>query len=134
MLHGKRQTVADGNETELDPPVRLEFLVECPNRNSVRRLVRGINHAARPERIVHRYQSARPNELHTLFEVDAVAGLVGVDEGEIVLFLLAVADQPAQGFLGRCNPQVDLSPDISPGHQKWNPTCCKRKTLAIFQV
>ena len=80
------------------------------------------------------YQSARPNELHTLFEVDAVAGLVGVDEGEIVLFLLAVADQPAQGFLGRCNPQVDLSPDISPGHQKWNPTCCKRKTLAIFQV
>ena len=33
-----------------------------------------------------------------------------------------------------CNALQAPSPHILPGHQEWNLSCCKRKTLAIFPV
>ena len=84
------------------------FAVERPDRARVLVLGVLVEHPAAPQRVVERDQPARADEPQQPLVVPVVAGLVGVDEREVVRRLLAVREQPVERLGGRGDAEVDL--------------------------
>ena len=102
----------------LDPRVVVEALVQAADGDvaglGVLLGARVGEDAAAAEHVVEGHQAAGAQELEHQLGVARVAGLVGVDEGQVVGAGRAVSDQGREGLLGRGDAQLD--PVGQPGH------------------
>ena len=83
-LPRQRQPIPNGQQRHVDAWVVAQLADEMLQRRCVGDL-RGPRHAAAPQRVVDRHQTARAQQLQTTFVAGVVAGLVGIDEGEVLV-------------------------------------------------
>src|SRR5258706_13002213 len=107
-LEREREAVAQRELRELHAGVGMHQVVEGTNRARVLVLARRVREPAVPQRVVHCDHAAGSQQLEAAFVVAAVAGLVGVDEGEVVLSAAPRGDERVERLERRRDPQVDL--------------------------
>ena len=103
FLH-EADAVADGNQDDFDPRIGGDRVVDGTDRYDVLVVCVIADDVAALERVVQQDQASWPQPGQHLFVVLGVAGLVGVDEGEVELL---AGRQCAQGVQARADLQLD---------------------------